>query len=319
MKKVQKKYCNFDFSRNYNGNKFTLGVLVMETRKYFVIGGRGYLGTKLFASIPKGIIGLRTASLPSEGFIRLRLEVQQDVADLPINEGDIVFLTAAISAPDVCVQEYDRAWAVNVTATIQFIENMIARGCRVLFFSSDTVYGEYVNAFEEQASCNPAGEYAAMKYEVEKQFAGNPLFKSIRLSYVYSCEDKFSSYLAGCAERNEEADLFHPFFRAIVHRDDVVTGALGRAEKWYDIPEGVINFGGPQVLSRIDFAECLRKTYLHNLRFKVTEPGADFFRNRPRIISMTSPVFARLLGRQPKALCDAARLELPFFNLKRML
>lgn len=75
--------------------------------------------------------------------------------------------------------------------------------------------------FDETAACNPAGEYAAMKREVEQRFSDNASFKAIRLSYVFSPEDKFSRYLAGCAERNEEADLFHPFFRAIVHRDDV--------------------------------------------------------------------------------------------------
>ena len=98
-----------------------------------------------------------------------------------------------------------------------------------------------------------------MKCEVEQRFSGNASFKAIRLSYVFSREDKFSRYLTGCAERNEEADLFHPFFRAIVHRDDVVDGALALAAHWDDFPEQVINFGGPQVLSRIEFAECLRE------------------------------------------------------------
>lgn len=285
----------------------------MVTGKYIVIGGRGYLGAKLFASIPDGIIGLRTASLPSKEFLRLRLEALQDAVDLPINDGDTIFLTAAISAPDICVREHDRAWAVNVTGTTEFIANVIARGGRVVFFSSDTVYGEQVDEFDERTNCNPAGEYAAMKYEVEQRFIGNPSFKAVRLSYVYSREDKFSRYLAGCATRNEDADLFHPFFRAIVHRDDVVTGALALAERWGEMPEQIINFGGPQVLSRIDFAECLREAHLHDLRFKVTEPGVDFFKNRPRVISMTSPVFARLLGRPPCRLREAARQEFASF------
>lgn len=223
-------------------------------------------------------------------------------------------LTAAISAPDICAREHDRAWAVNVTGTSVFIESVISRGGRVVFFSSDTVYGEHEDEFDERAACNPAGEYAAMKRDVEQRFAGNPSFKAIRLSYVFSCEDKFTRYLAGCAERKEEADLFHPFFRAIVHRDDVVEGALALAKHWDEVSEQVINFGGPQVLSRIDFAECLREVRLHDLRFKVTEPGADFFKNRPRIIAMTSPVFARLLGRQPRTLFEAARLEFASFS-----
>ena len=203
----------------------------MATGKYFVIGGRGYVGVKLFSSIPHGVVGFRTATSDLTGFFRLRLETTQDFADLPIADGDVVFLTAAISAPDICAREYEWAWSANVTGTAAFVSSAIDRGARVVFFSSDTVYGEREEEFDEKAACNPAGEYAEMKCEVEQRFSVNASFKAIRLSYVFSRDDKFSCYLTGCAERNEEADLFHPFFRAIVHRDDVVEGALALAAR----------------------------------------------------------------------------------------
>jgi dTDP-4-dehydrorhamnose reductase len=277
--------------------------------KVFVVGARGYIGARLLASVQADLNCLGTASSNRAGFLRLRLEAPEDFADLPIADGDVVLLTAAISAPDICAREYERAWSANVTGTAAFISSAIDRGARVVFFSSDTVYGEREDEFDEKAACNPAGEYAEMKYEIEQRFSANTSFKAIRLSYVFSREDKFSLYLSGCEQRYEEAVLFHPFFRAIVHRDDVVQGALGLAAVWDDVPEKVINFGGPQVLSRIDFAECLREANLYDLRFKVTEPSADFFKNRPRVIAMTSPVFSRLLGRAPRSLREAARLE----------
>jgi len=281
--------------------------------KIIVVGATGYVGKAIMRSSKiKKCVG--TSTTGGGGLFSLDLKASGDFDYRFIETGDIVLLTAAISAPDICAREHDRAWAVNVTGTSVFIESVISRGGRVVFFSSDTVYGEHEDEFDERAACNPAGEYAAMKRDVEQRFAGNPSFKAIRLSYVFSCEDKFTRYLAGCAERKEEADLFHPFFRAIVHRDDVVEGALALAKHWDEVSEQVINFGGPQVLSRIDFAECLREVRLHDLRFKVTEPGADFFKNRPRIIAMTSPVFARLLGRQPRTLFEAARLEFASFS-----
>src|SRR4051812_12936023 len=127
----------------------------MATGKYFVIGGRGYVGATLFSSIPDGVIGLRTASSASDGFLRLRLESSQDFADLPIDDGDVIFLTAAISAPDICAREHDRAWGVNVTGTSAFIAYVLARGGRCIFFSSDTVYGEREDEFDESSACNP--------------------------------------------------------------------------------------------------------------------------------------------------------------------
>jgi dTDP-4-dehydrorhamnose reductase len=280
-----------------------------DSRKYFVIGGRGYVGAELFSAIPHGVIGLRTASSDLTGFLRLRLDALGDFAALPIVDGDVVFLTAAISNPDICASEYERAWSANVTGTSAFVSSAIERGARVIFFSSDTVYGERKDKFDENATANPAGEYANMKHEIEQRFSDNASFKAIRLSYVFSREDKFTRYLSGCAERNEKAELFHPFYRAIVHRDDVVEGALALAARWNEVPERVINFGGPQVLSRIEFAECLNNVYFHDLRCSVIESSAEFFHNRPRIISMTSPVLTRLLERPPRTLCEAARLE----------
>ena len=278
-------------------------------QKLLVIGATGYIGARLLQSANKIAPAIGTSSVGGNNLLALRLDAPADFDYGKIHSGDVVLLTAAISAPDICAREHDRAWAVNVTGTSSFIQSAIDRGARVVFFSSDTVYGEREDAFDEKAVCNPAGEYAEMKREVEQRFSGNASFKAVRLSYVFSREDKFSRYLVGCAERNEEADLFHPFFRAIVHRGDVVEGALALIARWDDVPEQVINFGGPQVLSRIEFAECLREAHLHDLRFKVTEPGADFFNNRPRVIAMTSPVFSRLLGRPPRSLREAARLE----------
>ncbi len=283
-----------------------------------IVGAKGYLGGALIARANTVGNVLGTSSSGGNGFLALRLDAPADFEYDKIRRGDIVLLTAAISAPDICAREHDRAWAVNVTGTSAFISRAIERGARVIFFSSDTVYGEREGAFDEGASCNPAGEYAVMKHEVEQRFAGNPNFKTIRLSYVFSREDKFTRYLAECAKNDSEAELFHPFYRAIVHRDDVVCGALSLAEHWEETPEWIINFGGPQVLSRVEFVECLRANNLKNLRFKLNQPDGDFFINRPRVIAMTSPVLARLLGRTPHSLGEAARLECASsLNLKR--
>jgi nucleoside-diphosphate-sugar epimerase len=279
------------------------------TGKLITIGASGYIGKHLYQRSKTDRMAYGTSSSGSDELIPLRLDASADFDYGLIQPLDVVFLTAAISAPDICAREYNHAWSVNVTGTSKFITEVIARGGRVVFFSSDTVYGERNELFDESAGSNPSGEYAVMKCEVEKRFLGDSHFKTIRLSYVFSREDKFTKYLSGCAERGEEADLFHPFYRAIVHRDDVVEGALALAARWHETPEQIINFGGSQVLSREEFAQCLREIKFHKLRFKVTEPDADFFKNRPRVIALESQIFARLLGRPPRSLCDAARME----------
>lgn len=274
-----------------------------------VVGATGYIGAPLFSLAKMSCEAYGTSTAGSNTLIRLRLDAPDEFDYQIIQPSDVVFLTAAISAPDICAREHARAWVVNVTGTSGFITKVMERGGRVIFFSSDTVYGERDDEFDEQVACNPAGEYAAMKYKVERRFLGNPLFKAVRLSYVFSREDKFTKYLSGCAERGEEAELFHPFYRAIVHRDDVVEGAIALAHRWDEFPQQVINFGGSEVLSRIDFAECFKSAALPKLKYRVTEPGDNYFKNRPRVISMSSNVLPELLGRSSRCLLEATQIE----------
>lgn len=280
-----------------------------DNLKIIVVGATGYIGKPLLAGVSLKLKGYGTSSTHQDGLLHLQLDAPNNFDYEIIRPSDVVLLTAAISAPDICARDHDCAWAVNVTGTSEFITQVIARGGRVVFFSSDTVYGERNDEFDEQALCNPAGEYAEMKHAVEKQFLGNPLFKAIRLSYVFSREDKFTKYLSGCAERSEEADIFHPFYRAVIHRDDVVQGAIALAQRWDDFPQNIINFGGPDVLARTEFAKILQDTVLPNLHFCVTEPEADFFKNRPKVIQMISPVLSELLDRPCYGLVEAAQIE----------
>lgn len=276
---------------------------------FFVVGASGYIGGSLLENAGKICHARGTSSGNSASLLRLRLDEPDEFDYGAIQSNDVVFLAAAISAPDVCAREFERAWAVNVTGTSKFIIKVMDQGGRVIFFSSDTVYGEKAGEFNESFACNPSGEYALMKHEVEKQFFGNPLFKAIRLSYVFSRHDKFTKYLAGCARGDTEAEIFHPFYRAIIHREDVVQGALALAQRWDEFSQTAFNFGGPEVLSRIEFAEILRDTTFPSLRFRVREPDAEFFKNRPRVIQMSSPVLSALLGRHAHTVQEAAMIE----------
>lgn len=284
---------------------------MQHVSKVVVVGATGYIGKLLFKEASLLSVTYGTGTLAINGMLSLRLDCPGQFDYGLIKPCDTVLLTAAISAPDICAREHERAIAINVNGTSEFIERVLTRGGRVVFFSSDTVYGERLRVFDESASINPAGEYAEMKAVVERRFMGNPLFKSIRLSYVFSREDKFRKYLSSCAERGETAELFHPFFRAIVHRGDVVAGALELVKRWDEFPQRVINFGGPEVLSRVDIAESLQRFMYPSLRFRVVEPAAEFFKNRPKVIAMSSELLPMLLGRPLLTLAEAVKDEFP--------
>jgi dTDP-4-dehydrorhamnose reductase len=279
----------------------------------FVIGASGYVGKVLIKSAGSNYMVYGTSTNGGNGLLRLRLDMPSNFDYRKIREGDFILLAAAISSPDVCTRERDFAWNVNVSGTKSFIAKAIDRGARVVFFSSDTVYGECANPFDEMKLCSPIGLYAMMKHEVEQHFMNEPNFKSIRLSYMFSIDDNFTRYLVRCAQDAEIAEVFHPFYRSIIHRNDAVDGILALVEQWDNTKDKVINFGGPQIVSRVEFAECLRSIKLKSLRFKMLQPDEIFFKSRPRVIAMTSPQLEKLLGRgRPRTIYDAALLEFPF-------
>jgi len=285
---------------------------MMQTKpiRALIVGSNGYLGKELFAAARRLGDARGTSSRVGAGAMQLDLGNAAALDFASIQRREVIFLTAAISEPDVCAREHDRAWAVNVAGTSVFVGKVLDRGARVVFFSSDTVYGEQDTPCDETQPHQPGGgAYADMKHAVEAKFAGHPDFRAIRLSYVFSREDRFSRYLAGCAERNEIAEVFDPFSRAVIHRDDVVAGALALAREWEAFPQAAINFGGPQVLSRLEFAQILKDTLLPGLRFAATEPPPGFFANRPRIVAMRSPILPLLLGRPQRTMREAAILE----------
>lgn len=275
----------------------------------FTIGATGYVGRLLYSQALSIGNAYGTSYLATRDLLQFRLGGTNWFNYQLISSGDLVFLTSAISSPDVCENQYEFARLVNVTSTINFVDQVISRGARVVFFSTDAVYGECSVLADESAVTRPSGKYAAMKREVEERFMGEERFKSVRLSYVFSAEDKFTKYLEGCVARSEVAEVFHPFSRAIVHRGDVVDGALALALRWEEFPQQVINFGGPDVVSRLQVAELFKRIRAPLLDYKIFEPEEAFFKNRPRTIAMKSDILPALLGRPARTLDEAMTLE----------
>lgn len=260
-----------------------------------VVGATGQVGRRVLAASGGPAIGTSSRDVP--GLLRLELREPDRFDYACLQPGDVTVLTAGVSSPDACARDPAGAAAVNVQGTARFMERALERGARVMFLSSDTVLG------------HGDAPYARMKREIEARFAQHPDVRAVRLSYVFSREDPFTAYLAACAARGAEADVFHPFYRAVVHREDVVAGILALAGRWQEFTEAAINFGGPQLLSRVEIVETLQRLALPRLRWRTVEPPPGFFDNRPPSIDMRSPLLGPLLGRPARALHEAIALE----------
>lgn len=275
-----------------------------------VVGKNGLIARRLAqAAARQGIAAKFTSSRPEPGDLALDLARAEDFDYGQLDCGSRVVLLAAISAPDQCRADPERCRAVNVDGTLHFIEQALKREARVLFASSDTVYGERREVCDEWSAPRPMGDYAHMKHEVESHFQRTGRFKSMRLSYVFSREDRFTAQLDRCVRSGETADVFAPLDRRVVHIDDVVEAALAVFDRWLTVDSPWVNVGGEQLVSRADIAETYQRLCAPQLKFSVRDPGENFYRARPRVIDMDSRYLAGLLGRRPRALEEAMRIE----------
>ena len=253
--------------------------------KTAIVGSSGYIAGYLL----KRFENVLKIDQTPEANAHLNL-AEAEKFDYSVLDGvDYVIFTAAISGPDMCANEFEKCWNINVTGTEYFIKNAIAHGCKVLFFSGDAVFGDIPGEiYTELSETKAQTPYGRMKKAVEDCFKDDPSFKAIRLSYVVSKNDRFVSYCLKCMDTGETADIFHPFYRSCITVSDVVNTVDWLINHWEAYEPQVLNVAGNELVSRVRIADELNRLYGNRLKYVITSPDEDFYKNRPKITQMKS-------------------------------
>lgn len=207
---------------------------------------------------------------------------------------DMIIFTAAISGPDKCANDFDFCWNINVTGTKYFINEVIKRKCKLLFFSSDAVFGDIPGyIYDENSDTKATTPYGRMKKAIEDEFKESGYFKCIRLSYVASAKDRFVTYCLNCIETDDPAEIFHPFYRNCIVVSDVVDVVFWIVMHWAEFPSFVLNVAGKELVSRVRIADELNRHLGNKLKYAIVQPEEGFYNNRPRITQMRSLYIAK--------------------------
>ena len=256
-----------------------------------IIGSSGYIAGHLKSISSAFGASMNIVSVDCVGnydyFLDLRYP-EQFPYDILLHIEYIIF-TAAISGPDKCADDFNSCWKINVAGTEYFIRKALEYGCRVIFFSSDAVFGETADQIANEHSFTIAGSpYGEMKKHVEDTFRENKNFKTIRLSYVISAKDRFISYCLGCIREEKKAEIYHPFYRNCVSVHDVGDVVFWLIFNWDDLPSTYLNVAGPELVSRLQIADELNCLINGRLEYSIVDPGEEFYRNRAKITHMGS-------------------------------
>jgi len=269
----------------------------MKSKKIAIIGSDGYIGSRLLKIFQTRCAEvIQIAQRQKSCIYELELKQAQNFNYSILDTCEYVIFTAAISAPDMCANQHDLSYQINVTGTKFFIQQAIKRNCKVLFFSSDAVFGnDKGEPFNEESPTEANTAYGHMKKEVEDYFKTNSLFKAIRLSYVVSPKDKFSSYILNCRKSGEVAEIYHPFYRNCNSIDDVTDSVQWLIENWNEFDKPFLNICGSELVSRIRIVDEINRISKQKIKYTVAQPPERFFVNRPKITEMRSLYLNRVL------------------------
>lgn len=259
--------------------------------KIAIVGSSGYIARyllKRLSNIEK-IDGILKIGRDKDDDYTLDLAFAEKFNYAVLEDADYILFTAAVSSPDKCAEQYELCWKINVEGTIFFIQKAMDKGCRILFFSSDAVYGNtpgYV--FSEISETWTEMPYGKMKKAVEDRLKENLLFKSLRLSYVVSAKDRFVSYCLQCIQNKRIAEIFHPIYRNCITLGDVGTIVIWLINNWSEFPHTFLNVAGEEFISRVRIADEINRIVNKKLIFEIVSPGESFFLNRPEYIQTES-------------------------------
>lgn len=256
-----------------------------------IIGSSGYIAGYIKNNLLSSDLMINILSLDctSESDIFLDLNKPTEFAYNILQTVSYVIFTAAVSSPDKCAADFEKCWKINVVGTEYFIQKALENGCKVLFFSSDAVFGEFSEEIAyENTMTKAASAYGYMKKHVEDHFRGEKDFKAIRLSYVISSKDRFTTYCLNCIQKKKVVEIYHPFYRNCVSVHDVVNVIIWLLKQWDRLPSQFLNIAGTELVSRIQIADELNCLMNNQLKYSILNPGEEFFKNRARITHMGS-------------------------------
>lgn len=256
-----------------------------------MVGSSGYIASYLTKHFSRDPSVSRILRIDRAGDADVYLDLREaDKFDYGVLDGvDHVVFTAAVSGPDRCAADYETCWSINVEGTKHFIRMAMRYGCRVLFFSSDAVFGDIPGAvYTEESETMAVTAYGRMKKAVEDEFKADTLFRAIRLSYVVSAGDRFVTYCLDCIRKEKTAEIFHPFYRNCIVAGDVVKVVAWFSKHFDEYAPFVLNVAGSELVSRIRIADEINRVTGGKLDYRLSVPEDGFFANRPGITQMRS-------------------------------
>lgn len=221
----------------------------------FMAAGEGMATHAAYYSYPVKIAGAATFSLN----ITQASDVFQKIEKI---RPDIIIHTAAITNPDVCEEDKDLAYRVNVTGTENLVQAAKITRTKFIYLSTDLVFNGCSSFYREDDTPDPLSYYARTKLEGEKIVAANSkIYCIVRTAVIYGPSiqgGSFSEWIIQKLKEGKQVPLFVDQFRSPILVTNLARALLEICRR--DIT-GLYHLGGADRINRLDFGRILAREY----------------------------------------------------------
>lgn len=214
--------------------------------RILIIGASGFLGSRLYQSLDRGIVYGTFLSNKQDGLIYLDLTRESNVKSvLAKTKPDLIIHAGGLTNTDFCERDKEMAYGVNVRGTWNIVKNF---GGKIIYFSTDYVFDGEKGLYCEKDVPNPINYYGWTKLEAEDiLLRGGDDNIVIRVAGLY-----------GHNERNNE--FLNSFNSSIVYKatdligSTLLTDDIARYLPFFFEKRGIYHLTSGSAISRYDFA-----------------------------------------------------------------
>lgn len=230
--------------------------------KILLTGGSGFLGWN-FCKVLRFKHEITALYLQHELFLekcqfqKIDIRNRDDVFEIVRKiQPDVVVHTAAITSVQLCEQDRELAYSVNVEGTKNVLEASAEVGAKFIYISTDLVYSGDGSFFTEDTPPEPKSYYAQTKLEAEEIVKTYDNYIILRLALMYGWgnvfTNSFSDWLHTELRAKRKVKVFVDQFRTPIYAVDAVMAIDELISK--DVKNEIFNLGGSERISRYDFA-----------------------------------------------------------------
>lgn len=254
-----------------------------------LLGASSYVGQHISDGLAdSGVIATHN-STPVSGSVHFDA-TQMSLADIlpenePITHALILYAETRL---DACKADLKRSHEINVASTKKVIDQLVDRGIKPVFTSSEYVFDGERGRYTEDDPAHPTTVYGSQKVEIENYLEQQCAdYAVLRLAKVFGTDPTDHTILSGWLDQirdGEEIRCARDQVYSPIHIDDVVASANAAVRMNLS---GIYHVANPEPWSRLGMLRALLSAIQADANVvECSIRDFDFLDNRPLDLSM---------------------------------